>query len=510
MLQSRTTVPGLISGAAHAAPASVAVTDVTGRTLTFADLADQVGGVAAALQMRGIRRSDTVALLLPNGPEAATAFLSVASAATCAPLNPAYGTDEFEFYLGDLAAKSLLIWHALDSPARDVARRRGIAVIEAGPTETAGAGAFSIDGSALPSGPIPDPDSDAVALVLHTSGTTSRPKLVPLTHGNLAASARHIGATLRLGPSDRCLNVMPLFHIHGLIAAALATLASRGSVVCTPGFLAPRFFDWMESTRPTWYTAVPTMHQAILARAPDRRDVIAGANLRFVRSSSSALPRQTLTELEQAFRVPVIEAYGMTEAAHQMASNPLPPGERKPGSVGVAAGPDVAVMDDAGALLAAGATGEIVVRGANVTTGYRHNDAANAAAFTNGWFRTGDQGHLDGDGYLYLTGRLKEIINRGGEKIAPLEVDDALMSHPAVAQAITFAVSHPLLGEEVAAAVVLREGAVVSPAQLRESVAARLAYFKVPRQVLVRDALPKGPTGKPQRIGLAERLGVSA
>lgn len=508
-MSARLTIPGLLTERAERAPNDPAIAPVGGAPVGYGELLAQVGGVAGELRARGVRPADTVALVLPNGPEAAAAFLSVASAATCAPLNPAYGAEELEFYLGDLAATSLLTWGALDSPAREVARRRGIPVIEIGPAAS-GAGAFSLDGVVPAPSAVPAADPQSIALVLHTSGTTSRPKLVPLTHANLAASARHIGSTLRLGPSDRCLNVMPLFHIHGLVAATLSTLAAGGSVVCTPGFLAPHFFDWLQSANPTWYTAVPTMHQAIVARAPEFRSVIAAASLRFVRSSSSALPRQTLAELEQTFHVPVIEAYGMTEAAHQMASNPLPPAARKPGSVGIAAGPDVAIMDDAGRLLPPGTTGEVVVCGPNVTAGYLHNASANAAAFSDGWFRTGDQGHLDADGYLFLTGRLKEIINRGGEKIAPVEVDEALMSHPAVAQAVTFAVPHPLLGEEVAAAVVLRPGTAVTQAQLRESVAARLAYFKVPRQIMFIDALPKGPTGKPQRIGLAARLGVAA
>ena len=357
--------------------------------------------------------------------------------------------------------------------------------------------------------------STDVALVLHTSGTTSRPKMVPLTHGNLAASARHVGRALALGPGDRCLNVMPLFHIHGLVAATLASLAADASVVCTPGFAAADFLGWLDRLRPTWYTAVPTMHQAVLAAT---RGEPRATTLRLIRSSSAPLPRRTMAELERVFGVPVIEAYGMTEAAHQMTSNPLPPRPRKPGSVGVAAGPEVAVADDAGALLPAGATGEVVIRGPNVTPGYAANPAANAAAFTpDGWFRTGDQGALDADGYLFLSGRLKELINRGGEKVSPIEVDEALMAHPAVAQALAFAIPHPTLGEEVAAAVVLHAASAavdgtprVAERELRAFAAARLPYFKVPRRVVVVDAIPKGATGKLQRIGLAARLGVGS
>jgi acyl-CoA synthetase (AMP-forming)/AMP-acid ligase II len=302
---------------------------------------------------------------------------------------------------------------------------------------------------------------------------------------------------------------MPLFHIHGLMAGLLAPLAAGSRVFCTTGFNALRFFAWMGEARPTWYTAVPTMHQAILSRAAPNREVIASNPLRFLRSSSSSMPPQLIQELEATFGAPLIESYGMTEASHQMASNPLPPGKRVPGTVGVAAGPEVAIMDERGDLLPPGRTGEIVIRGENVTLGYENNPEANAAAFTNGWFRTGDQGVMSEDGYLSITGRLKEIINRGGEKISPREVDEVLMDHPAIEQVITFAVPHVKLGEDVAAAVVLREGASLTEKEVREFAARRLADFKVPRKVLFLPEIPKGATGKLQRIGLAAKLGLT-
>jgi acyl-CoA synthetase (AMP-forming)/AMP-acid ligase II len=348
-----------------------------------------------------------------------------------------------------------------------------------------------------------------VALVLHTSGTTSRPKIVPLSHANIAASARHIGETLRLTPADRCLNIMPLFHIHGLIAAVLSSLAAGGSVVCTPGFNALKVFGWMDEAEPSWYTAVPTMHQAIAARAGRNSDSVARAKLRFVRSSSSSLPPQVMAELEGVFGCPVIESYGMTEAAHQMASSPLPPGIRKPGSVGLAAGPEMAIMAEDGTLLGPDAVGEIVIRGPNVTAGYENNPKANAEGFAHGWFHTGDQGTMDDAGYFRITGRLKEIINRGGEKISPREVDEVLMDHPAVGQVVTFAMPHAKLGEDVAAAIVLREGAQASEREIRDFAASRLADFKVPRRLVFLEEIPKGATGKLQRIGLAEKLGLT-
>jgi acyl-CoA synthetase (AMP-forming)/AMP-acid ligase II/aryl carrier-like protein len=331
-----------------------------------------------------------------------------------------------------------------------------------------------------------------------------------LTHRNLCTSAGSIARTLELCANDRVLNVMPLFHIHGLVAATLAPISVGSSVVCTPGFLAPKFFEWLDQFQPTWYSAVPTMHQAILSRAATEPRTTGRAPLRFIRSSSAALPPQVMQELERTFGVPVIEAYGMTEASHQMASNPLPPRVRRAGSVGLAAGPQISIMDTAGNHLPAGDRGEIVIRGANVTSGYESNPKANAEAFTDGWFRTGDQGYLDCRGYLYITGRLKEQINRGGEKISPREIDEVLLDHPGIAQAVTFAMPHPTLGEEVAAAVVPRTKGELTEKQIQQFVGERMSHFKVPRRVVILDEIPKGPTGKIQRIGLAEKLGLTA
>ncbi len=478
--------------------------------LSFGDLRAVIEQTLAALNGWGIGRGERVAMVLPNGPEMAAAFLAVASAATAAPLNPAYRSEEFEFYMTDLRARALLVEQGSSSPAVAVAERLGLAVLELSRAEL-GAGAFTISrrtaGTAAAAASPGAAGPDDIALILHTSGTTSRPKIVPLSQRNVCASAGNVQRTLALGEQDVGLNIMPLFHIHGLIAGLLAPLSAGGCVFCTPGFNALKFFAWMREARPTWYTAVPTMHQAIVARAAGNRAVIAENPLRFIRSSSSSLPPQVIRELEAAFGAPVVEAYGMTEAAHQMASNPLA-GKRVPGSVGVAAGPEVAIMDAAGNLLPPGATGEVVIRGVNVTLGYENNPKANAESFSDGWFRTGDQGVLDLEGYLTLTGRLKEIINRGGEKISPREVDEVLMDHPAVAQVVTFAFPHDKLGEEVGAAVVLREGQAAEAKELQKFAASRLADFKVPKKILLLEEIPKGPTGKLQRIGLAQKLGL--
>ena len=486
-------------------PGSTAILASDAEPLTYGDLVNIVNRLAGQLYTLGISRGDRVAIVLPNGPEMAVTFLAVAGCATAAPLNPKYREDEFRFYIEDLGAKALI---TLDNDAtaphaaapEDILRLS----LDAGLHELR----FRVSGEVPDTGEPHYASSDDDALVLHTSGTTSRPKIVPLKQHNIIASTRNIVASLALEPSDRCMNVMPLFHIHGLMAGLLSPLASGGSVACTPGFEPFKFFQWLNEFEPTWYTAVPTMHQVILSRAKKAADVVERSRLRFVRSSSTSMPTVVIEEVKRVFGVPLIEAYGMTEASHQMASNPLPPGEQKPGSVGVGTGIDIAIMSENSDLLDTGERGEVVIRGETVITGYENNPEANAKGFTDGWFRTGDQGYLDDDGYLFLTGRLKEIINRGGEKISPLEVDEVLMRHPAIAQAVTFGMPHDKLGEEVAAAVVLAKGESITEREVRDFAAEHLTDFKVPRKVVFLEEIPQGPTGKMQRIGLAERLGV--
>lgn len=481
--------------------------------LTYAQLRAFSDRTADALNAMGIGGGDRVAIVLPNGPEMASAFLAVARVATAAPLNPAYRREEFEFYLSDLNARALLILEGMESPACEVASQRAIPIIEVEIDPAKPAGEFSLKphaSASMRSNRSTVAGADDIALVLHTSGTTARPKIVPLSHRNLTASAVNIANTLRLTREDVCLNIMPLFHIHGLIGAVLSSIGAGASIACAPSFDALKFFRWFAQTNPTWYTAVPTMHQAIIARATRNADVLLKNRLRLIRSSSASLPPQVMNEMERLFNVPVLESYGMTEAAHQMASNPLPPAKRYAGSVGIAAGPEIAILDDVGNLVKPNDIGEVAIRGRNVTGGYENNPEANAKAFINGWFRTGDQGFLDEAGYLRLTGRLKEMINRGGEKVSPIEVETALLDHPQVAQAVAFATTHPMLGEEVAAAVVLHEGASAGEHALREFVSERLAQFKVPRKIVFLSAIPKGPTGKPQRIGLAKVLGLES
>jgi acyl-CoA synthetase (AMP-forming)/AMP-acid ligase II len=506
------TIPELLAGGAAEA---LAILAPERPSLDRGQLRHLTERTVITLNAIGIGRNDRVAIVLPNGPEMAAAFVAVGSAATTAPLNPAYRTDELDFYLSDLRAKALIVADGDPGPAAAVARRHGSNILWLRVPERAPAGSFVLEpeqaAAAEPASP-GRAQPDDVGLVLHTSGTTSRPKIVPLTQANLVASASHIAHTLRLTPDDRCLNIMPLFHIHGLMAATLASLGAGASIVAPGSFNALRFFTWLDEARPNWYTAVPTMHQAILARAARNPEIIERSRLRFIRSSSASLPAPVMRELERTFGCPVIESYGMTEAAHQMTSNLLPPGDRKPGTVGIAAGPMVDTMDAEGNLLPAGAVGEVVISGPNVTLGYEANPEANAKSFVEvdgrRWFRTGDEGWFDEAGYLTITGRIKEIINRGGEKVSPLEVDAILLEHPAVAQVVTFATRHEKLGEEVAAAVVLQEGQELDERGLRAFAAERLADFKVPRRVVFVSEIPKGATGKLQRIGLAKRLGL--
>ena len=501
-----TTVSGLI--APHADNA-LAFGSPTAEWMTYSGLRSLTTEVRDALHGFGVGRGDRVAIVLPNGPEMAAAFVTIAQVAVTAPLNPAYREDEYAFYMDDLKAKALVVMDGDDGPAVAAAMKTGIAIIRLSVPEDAPAGYFRLSSDATGSADTAAPQADDVALILHTSGTTSRPKIVPLLQSNVAASAEHIRASLQLTPDDRCMNVMPLFHIHGLIAAVSASLAAGASIWCAPGFDALKFFGWMRDARPTWYTAVPTMHQAILTRAGRNADTIKEVPLRFLRSSSASLPAQVMNALAETFGAPVIEGYGMTEAAHQMASNPLPPRAQKPGAVGVEAGPKVRIAHETEDRLVEG-TGEVVISGPNVTPGYEGNPEANAKSFFEAegarWFRTGDQGAFDEDGYLHLTGRLKEIINRGGEKISPLEVDGVLLDHPAIAQVVTFALPHPKLGEEVAAAVVLKGEA--TEREIRDFAASRMADFKVPRKIIILDEIPKGATGKMQRIGMAEKLGL--
>ncbi len=505
------TVGGLLAHALHEGTVSPAILAPGRQPLSYLQLAQIISENLRASRNAGIGPQDRIAIVLPGGPDLAVALLCTIIGGTAAPLNPAYSEEEFDFYLADLQARALVVQAGTDNPSRKVAKARGIPVIDLYPRASGRAGPLRINLPAIDRPSIDGvPRPEDVALLLHTSGSTSRPKLVPLTQANLYFSAINIRTWLGLTPEDRCLNVMPLFHVHGLVAGLLSSLAAGASVVCPPGFIANDFFAWMRDFSPTWYTAVPTIHQSILSRSAGFADVLVTHRLRFIRSCSAPLSPSLMSDLERCFRVPVVEAYGMTEASHQMTCNPLPPQARKPGSVGLPTGIEVAVLDKEGGRLPTGESGEIAIRGRTVTSGYLNNGEANARAFSAGWLRTGDIGRFDADGYLSLSGRSKEMINKAGEKISPLEVEEALLTHRAVAQAAAFGVPDEKLGEEVAVAVVLKAAAKADEGEIRSHAAGRLAHFKVPRRVVFVDEIPKGPTGKIVRIGLAEKLHLSA
>ncbi len=473
--------------------------------LTYGQLRETVRRLAAQLNAFGLGRGDRIALAMPNGPELILSFLAAATAGTAAPLNPKYKQEEFTFYYEDTQAKALIMLSGTVEPAL-AAVMPGMLLIEA-QTDLNGQLVFKKIRGQLEAKPVEVAQSEDVAMILHTSGTTSRPKRVPIRHRNMAASAHNIVGTYNLSPSDTTLCVMPLFHIHGLVASMLSTLSSGGTVICPSGFNALEFWSLVETFKPTWYSAVPTMHQMLLSRADRNLAVIKANPFRFIRSSSASLPPVIMERIEAAFGAPMVEAYGMTEATHQMCSNPLPPKSHKAGTVGYGFGVEVAVMDEEGQILDPGEIGEVVIKGRNVVDGYENNPEANAKAFTNGWFRTGDQGRIDSEGYLSLTGRLKELINRGGEKISPLEIDDVLLRHPAVAEALAFAVPHKSLGEDIHAAVVLKGEA--TEAELKAHCAASLAEFKVPRKFHILSEIPRGATGKLQRISMAKSLNIT-
>jgi len=470
--------------------------------MTYGALWMQTRDVVRGLRSLGLGRTDRVAVVLPGGPEAAVAMIAVAAGAVCVPLNPGFTDDEYQRYFGELHLAALLTHAHSNSVSRRAAHALGIPVIEIVTRPHDGAGAFSIVGEA-PQHAADDEFASGGddAFMLLTSGSTSRPKTVPLTHASVCLSACNVGAALELGSRDRLLSVLPLFHGHGLISGLLAALAAGSSVVCTPGFDARAFFGWLTEFRPTWYTAVPAIHQAILREADPRNEAARRSSLRLVRSASTSLAHDVLGGLEALFGVPVIDTYGMTEAATQIAANPLQ--RRKPGSVGRPAGPEIAILDSEGRRLPAGKRGEIALRGPTITRGYDNDAAATASAFRDNWFRTGDLGYLDAEGYLFIVGRIKEIIHKGGQKVAPAEVEGALLGHPDVIDAAVFAVPHGRLGADVAAAVVLRHDAKVSAERLREFARERLAGFKVPGLIRIVPEIPKGGGGKIKRGELA-------
>ena len=482
---------------------NVALTSESSPPLLYKDLKSFVNKIASQLAGNGISNKDRAAIVLPNGPFMASSFLTLSSYMSAAPLNPSYKTNEYEFYLKDLNPKIVIVEPNSSNEVVGVAKNLNIPVCEIKIKKDDPSGLFNLFDI---ESEYQLPEENDEGLVLHTSGTTSRPKIVPLTNKNIYSSAENISKSLNLSEVDHCLNIMPLFHIHGLIAILAASIRSGASVCASNGFNALKFLELAKSEKITWYSGVPTMHQAILLRAEKNLELAKNLNLRLIRSSSASLPPAVFEKLNNVFGCSVIEAYGMTEATHQMTSNPLPPKKQKPGFVGIPAGPEVCIMDEKDKILDQGETGEVCIKGDNVTLGYDNNPEANKNSFTNGWFRTGDQGYFDQNGYLKISGRLKEIINKGGEKISPLEVDNVLMDHPLIEQAVCFGYEDKMLGEDIAAAIIVKEGKNCSETDVKTYAQEKLAKFKIPKKIFFVNEIPKGATGKLQRNVLAKNF----
>ena len=485
---------------------NIALTSEISTKLSYKDLKLFINKISKQLAGNGLSNKDRAAIVLPNGPYMASSFLAISSYMSAAPLNPSYKSEEYEFYLKDLNPKIVLVEKNSENPVVEVAKKLKIELCEINPEKDGPSGIFNIYEK---ESEYSLPDENDEALVLHTSGTTSRPKIVPLTNKNIFSSAENISKSLNLSKNDHCLNIMPLFHIHGLIAILASSMKAGASVCASNGFNAIKFLDMAKSEKITWYSGVPTMHQAILLRARRNLEVAKLLKLRLIRSSSASLPPVVFKDLNDVFSCPVIEAYGMTEATHQMTSNPLPPKQQKAGFVGLPAGPEVCIMNENGEVLNQGDEGEVCIKGENVTLGYDNNEEANKTSFTNGWFRTGDQGYFDNEGYLKISGRLKEIINKGGEKISPLEVDNVLMDHPLIDQAVCFGYEDKMLGENIASAIIIKSGEICSENDVLEYAKEKLAKFKIPKKIFFVEEIPKGATGKLQRNVLAKKFGLN-
>lgn len=498
-----TSIGAAILRHAESRPDSPAVVATGFDPLSFRDLQGFLARAAARLRESGFDRSARVAVALPSGPDAALAIVATACAAVAVPIDTQLTAPEIEERLAMLRPRAVIVPQEGASAAREVAVDRGLPIITANRERTGKLG-LNLSGSPLgPAAGAEEPDAASIAFILQTSGTTARPKLIPFTHGNMLAAAARVQSWFNLTPADRCLSVSPICYSHGLKVTVFAPLISGGSAAFPRSPSSLDIDEWLGALKPTWYSAGPTLHRFMLDKTKPLSDVRSIHSLRFVVSGGAPLTPEVREGLSATLGVPVLEHYGSSEAA-QISANLPPPGPFKPGTCGVPAKGTVKIVTESGGEVSPGELGEILLGGPSVTSGYLDVPELNRVSFVEGWFRTGDIGSLDADGFLTLHGRKTEMINRGGEKISPAEVDDALQRHPAVAEAAAFAVPHPRLGEDVAAAVVLREGEMVTSLKLREFLLPSLAQFKIPRRIVFVDRLPKGATGKVQRQRLAE------
>lgn len=484
-----------------------AIVGVAGEVLTYAALWQASQRAAALLAGRGMRKCDIVITVMPTGAMAAGCLTSLMSSVACAPLSPGLREEEVEELVETISPRLMVVDDGVDSPVREVANKRGIEIIRP-PYDLLWAADGPPEGRAgeIPGGGMFNTKPDDVALVLSTSGTTSKPKIVALRHRNLCACADFYSQTYALDATDCCFCCMPLHHIHGLMAGVFANVLNGACSAYAPRYDAELYFEWMKSIRPTWLTGVPTFYQALLADLERRPEVEIPDSLRFIRSASSSLPPAVMTRLEERFRVPVLESYAMTEAAAHISVNPMPPRKRKPGSVGLPAGPEVRIVNDNAESCAAGERGEILIRGLNVIDAYLEPEGKNEDLFIDDWLRTGDQGYIDEDGYLHVTGRIKELVIRGGHNISPTEIEHAVTEHPDVIEAAAFGIDHPTLGQDAVSVVVLRRDCCVSEGDLREFVSGKLADYKMPSRIVSVDEIPKSGSGKVERRMLSVKM----
>jgi len=495
------TIGDAIQAHAKARPNQPAIIGSDFPSLSYRMLQVEIDGVRDLLRGAGLGRDARIAVALASSAQAARAIIATACSAVAVPIDPKLTVTEVERCLAILRPSAIVVLRDHGSAARAAAERQGVSIIEA----DFSSGLSLTMPTFRPPAPLKDPDPDAPAFILHTSGTTATPNLVPFSHRNMLASVERLRTWFDLSPQDRCLNVTPIYYSHALTTTVFPPLMTGGSIAFPSNPTNVDLSEWFGRLGPTWYSAGPTLHLAVLEKTEERPNARAMHTLRFVSTAGAPMAREIHDRMEVALGVPVLEHYGSSETA-QVASNRPPPGPAKFGTCGIPWPGIVKIADPDGRPLPVGERGEVLIRGPSVMAGYLNAPEDNRAAFLDGWYRTGDIGSLDADGFLTLHGRERELINRGGEKISPLEIDQALMRHPQVAQAAAFGVSHPRLGEDVAAAVVLCSGATVTTAELRDFVSERLAAFKVPRRITIVDQLPRGITGKVQRNRLSEAL----
>ena len=500
--EARTLREALLRHAA-ASPESFAIVSSTYQPFSFGELAAQLDYFGTTLRAAGLGYGSRVAIALSDAPQAALAIISVSCAAVAVPLDPNLTRVEMETRLKLLGADAIIVLAGDDSPLRDDAERQGILVIEAVPVTEGGLSLSLVGPKKAVAAPPSTPGPREPAFILQSSGTTAEPKLIPYSHANMLAAAARVKGWFNLHENDRCLSVTPVYYCHGLTLTVFAPLLSGGSVAFPASSSRPDLKEWLIYLKPSWYSAGPTMHRAILEKARSHEDKPISHELRFVLSGGAPLSPEIQLELQSTLGVAVLDHYGLTEAA-QISTNLPPPGPAKMGTCGIPDPDTVMIVGADGAPLRPGDTGEILVGGPSVIERYLNAPDLTTACFVDGWFRTGDIGSIDEEGFLIVRGRLKEIINRGGEKISPMEIEVALLRHPDVAEAAAFAVPHPRLGDDVAAAVVLHPHASAMPDELRQFLGTQIAWFKVPRRITVLQELPKGKTGKIQRRRISE------